>query len=81
MLDEQDQGTRIGVGVALGVVMLLLVGLLGWLTMRGGQPSAPAATRVVQAAAAVTPTSAAKRIVMRKPESPTGDGRQHHHRD
>jgi hypothetical protein len=42
MLDEQDQGTRIGVAVALGVVLLLIVGLLGWLTMRAGKaPSAP----------------------------------------
>ena len=29
MLDDQDQGTRVGVGVALGVVLLLVVGLLG----------------------------------------------------
>lgn len=43
MLDEQDQGTRIGVGVALGVVLLLLIALLGWLTMRSGaKPPAPA---------------------------------------
>lgn len=52
MLDEQDQGTRIGVGVALGVVLLLIVGLLGWLTMRGGKP--PAAEPAVVAAAAAT---------------------------
>jgi outer membrane protein OmpA-like peptidoglycan-associated protein len=49
MLDEQDQGTRIGVGVALGVVLLLVVGLVGWLTMRSAKaPAAPA----VQAASA-----------------------------
>jgi outer membrane protein OmpA-like peptidoglycan-associated protein len=54
MLDEQDQGTRIGVGVALGVVLLLIIGLLGWLTMRGGKaPAAPA----VQAAAAKAPAA------------------------
>ena len=52
MLDEQDQGTRIGVGVALGVVLLLIIGLLGWLTMRGGK--APAAKPAVVAAAAAT---------------------------
>jgi outer membrane protein OmpA-like peptidoglycan-associated protein len=52
MLDEQDQGTRVGVGVALGVVLLLIVGLLGWLTMRGGMAKAPAAPAVTQAAAA-----------------------------
>lgn len=54
MLDEQDQGTRIGVGVSLGVVLLLIVGLLGWLTMRGGKaPTAkPAAVAAVAALAA-----------------------------
>ncbi len=52
MLDEQDQGTRIGVGTALGVVLLLIIGLLGWLTMRGGKP--PAAKPAVAAAAAAT---------------------------
>ncbi|HVK32326.1 MAG TPA: OmpA family protein [Burkholderiaceae bacterium] len=51
MLDEQDQGTRIGVGVALGVVLLLVVGLLGWLTMRG------AARAPVPAAAAAAAES------------------------
>lgn len=50
MLDEQDQGTRIGVGVALGVVLLLIVGLLGWLTMRGAA-KAPAAAAVPAATA------------------------------
>ena len=53
MLDEQDQGTRIGVGVALGVVLLLIVGLLGWLTMRGGHKApATALAQAVQAAPA-----------------------------
>jgi outer membrane protein OmpA-like peptidoglycan-associated protein len=52
MLDEQDQGTRVGVVVALGVVLLLILGLLGWLTMRGGAAKAPAAPAVAQAAAA-----------------------------
>jgi outer membrane protein OmpA-like peptidoglycan-associated protein len=55
MLDEQDQGTRIGVGVALGVVLLLIVGLLGWLTMRGGH-KAPA-TALAQAVQAVPVTA------------------------
>jgi hypothetical protein len=56
MLDEQDQGTRIGVAVALGVVLLLIVGLLGWLTMRGAKvPSAPETrTAVVAPAPAIT---------------------------
>jgi outer membrane protein OmpA-like peptidoglycan-associated protein len=54
MLDEQDQGTRIGVGVSLGVVLLLVVGLLGWLTMRGHKaPAAP----TVQAASAKAPAA------------------------
>ena len=57
MLDEQDQGTRIGVGTALGVVLLLIIGLLGWLTMRGGKP--PTAKPAVVAAAAATATAAA----------------------
>jgi outer membrane protein OmpA-like peptidoglycan-associated protein len=52
MLDEQDQGTRIGVGVALGVVLLLVVGLLGWLTIRG------AARAPVPAAAAAAAAEA-----------------------
>jgi outer membrane protein OmpA-like peptidoglycan-associated protein len=61
MLDEQDQGTRIGVAVALGVVLLLVVGLLGWLTMRGGH-KAPAtalaqAMRAAPAAGVQAPTT------------------------
>jgi outer membrane protein OmpA-like peptidoglycan-associated protein len=54
MLDEQDQGTRIGVGVSLGVVLLLIVGLVGWLTMRGHK--APAAPSVQTASAKATTT-------------------------
>lgn len=54
MLDEQDQGTRIGVGVALGVVLLLIIGLLGWLTMRGGI-SKPATAPMASAAAPAAP--------------------------
>lgn len=40
MLDEQDQGTRIGVGVALGVALLVAIGLSLWLALRssGAQP-------------------------------------------
>jgi hypothetical protein len=59
MLDEQDQGTRIGVAVALGVVLLLIVGLLGWLTMRGAKaPSAPEVRTAVAAPAPVTAVTA-----------------------
>lgn len=51
MLDEQDQGTRIGVGVALGVALLVAVGLSLWLAVRGAKappkpPGAAAATEV-----------------------------------
>jgi outer membrane protein OmpA-like peptidoglycan-associated protein len=59
MLDEQDQGTRIGVGVALGVVLLLIISLLGWLTMRGGK--APATATAVASAA---PAAAATPVVV-----------------
>ena len=62
MLDEQDQGTRIGVGVALGVVLLLIIGLLGWLTMRGGKPPAAKPAVVAAAAAAATATPAAPAV-------------------
>lgn len=41
MMDEQDQGTRIGVGVAVSVALLVAIGLSLWLAMRGG-PKAPA---------------------------------------
>ena len=44
MLDEQDQGTRIGVGVALGVALLVAIGLSLWLSMRGTQKAPPAPT-------------------------------------
>lgn len=78
MLDEQDQGTRIGVGVALGVVLLLIVGLLGWLTMRGGHKApATALARAVQAAPAAALQAEGikpERIAVRKPESTTGHG-------
>jgi hypothetical protein len=59
MLDEQDQGTRIGVAVALGVVLLLIVGLLGWLTMRAGKAhSAPEVRTAVAAPAPVAAVTA-----------------------
>lgn len=44
MLDEQDQGARIGVVTALGVALLVAIGLVMWLSLRGGPPPAkPAA--------------------------------------
>jgi outer membrane protein OmpA-like peptidoglycan-associated protein len=63
MLDEQDQGTRIGVGVALGVVLLLIVSLLGWLTMRGGKAPA-AAPAVASAAPSAAPSAALAAVVV-----------------
>ena len=66
MLDEQDQGTRIGLALALGVVLLLIVGLLLWLKMRGGHKAPATALQ----ADGIAP----ERIALRKPESTTGDG-------
>jgi autotransporter translocation and assembly factor TamB len=81
MLDEQDQGARIGVAVALGVVLLLIVGLLGWLTMRGGHkaPATALAQAVHVAPAAIKQAEgiASERIALRKPESTTVDGSSH----
>ncbi len=72
MLDEQDQGTRIGVGVSLGVVLLLIVGLLGWLTMRGGKPQAAKPAAVAAAAATATaPAAAAGDVFVDAPLSGT----------
>jgi outer membrane protein OmpA-like peptidoglycan-associated protein len=51
MMDEQDQGTRIGVGVALGVALLVAIGLSLWLSMRGTQ-KAPAASTIAAVAEA-----------------------------
>jgi outer membrane protein OmpA-like peptidoglycan-associated protein len=67
MLDEQDQGTRIGVGVALGVVLLVIVGLLGWLTMRSGH-KAPA-TALAQAAPAATVPAPTAAVAPAAPET------------
>lgn len=49
MLDDQDEGTRIGVWVALGVVAMLLFGLIFGLAWRSLKPHAP--KPAVQAAA------------------------------
>lgn len=51
MLDQEDEGTRIGVWVALGVVFFVLVGVIGGLVLRQIQGKAPAAP-TVQAVAA-----------------------------
>lgn len=50
MLDAEDEGTRIGVAVALGVVFALLIGLVGGLALRQAQrgtPSAPASAETL----------------------------------
>lgn len=49
MMDEQDQGTRIGVGVALGVALLVAIGLSLWLVMRSAKtPKSPEAATATE---------------------------------
>ena len=43
MLDQEDEGTRIGVWVALGVVFFVLVGVIGGLVLRQTHSKAPTA--------------------------------------
>lgn len=43
MLDQEDEGTRIGVWVALGVVFFVLVGVIGGVVVRHMNGKAPAA--------------------------------------
>jgi outer membrane protein OmpA-like peptidoglycan-associated protein len=59
MLDEQDQGTRIGVGVAVSMALLVTIGMSLWLAVRGGAktPSASTSAQAVQAAAAPAMTT------------------------
>ncbi|GAP38805.1 OmpA family protein [Piscinibacter sakaiensis] len=54
MLDQEDEGTRIGVWVALSVVFVVVVGLIGGLVLRQlhGKAGAPAAA--VSASASAT---------------------------
>lgn len=56
MLDELDDGARIGVWTALGVVAFLLFGLLGGLAIRQMGNKAPAPATVAAAPAAVVVT-------------------------
>jgi outer membrane protein OmpA-like peptidoglycan-associated protein len=58
MLDDQDEGARIGVWVALGVVALLLFGLVTGLAWRSIKPQ-PAAPGAAVSAAADAATGAA----------------------
>lgn len=52
MLDEMDDGARIGVTAALGVVMLLLFGLIGGLAFKSLHAKAAVAAAKAQAPAA-----------------------------
>jgi outer membrane protein OmpA-like peptidoglycan-associated protein len=62
MLDDQDEGTRIGVWVTLGVVALLLFGLITGLAWRSVKdkpaPAKPAAVAAAPAAPAAADTEA-----------------------
>jgi outer membrane protein OmpA-like peptidoglycan-associated protein len=60
MLDQEDEGTRIGVWVALGVVFFVLAGVLGGVVLRQmsdkhGRTAAPSAPAVAAAPAAAEP--------------------------
>jgi uncharacterized SAM-binding protein YcdF (DUF218 family) len=52
MLDQEDEGTRIGVWVALAVVFVVIVGLIGGLTLRKLHARAAAPTAMTAPAAA-----------------------------
>lgn len=53
MLDQEDEGTRIGVWVVLGVVFFVLTGLIGGLALRQLHAGKAAASPVAAAATAV----------------------------
>jgi flagellar motor protein MotB len=53
MLDQEDEGTRIGVWVALGVVFFVLVGVIGGLVVRQAHHKAPPKAAAVAAADAL----------------------------
>lgn len=65
MLDDQDEGTRIGVWVALGVVAMLLFGLIFGLVIRSTKDKASAAP----AAAIAAPAAAGADAVLDLPLS------------
>jgi outer membrane protein OmpA-like peptidoglycan-associated protein len=52
MMDENDDGTRVGLWVVIGIITLLLFGLIGGLAIRSLHAKQPAAKPVVAAAAA-----------------------------
>ena len=71
MLDDLDEGARIGLWTALGVVALLLFGLFGDPTMNADL--ARERSKNVREALKVAGVAPA-RIALRRPESTTGDG-------
>jgi outer membrane protein OmpA-like peptidoglycan-associated protein len=52
MMDENDDGARVGLWVVIGIITLLLFGLIGGLAIRSLHAKQPAAKPVVAAAAA-----------------------------
>lgn len=69
MLDDHDEGARIGVWVALGIVALLLFGLVGGLAWRSVKSPAPAAKAVASAPAAATAAAPGGDVVLDVPLS------------
>ena len=55
MLDQEDEGVRVGVWTVLGVVALLLFGLIGGLAIRAQKVSTATSTPVAGVMPAVTP--------------------------
>lgn len=69
MLDDHDEGARIGVWVALGIVALLLFGLVGGLAWRSVKAPAPAAKAVTAAPAAASASAPGGDVVLDVPLS------------
>lgn len=68
MLDELDDGARIGVWTALGVVAFLLFGLLGGLALKTlGDKARPSAVAAAPAAATAAPGAAADDVLIDAP--------------
>src|SRR3990167_9984040 len=51
MMDENDDGARVGLWVVIGIITLLLFGLIGGLAIRSMHAKQPAAKPVAAAAA------------------------------
>jgi outer membrane protein OmpA-like peptidoglycan-associated protein len=58
MTDDGDDGARVGLWVALGVITLLLFGLIGGLVIRQSHHKSTPATKVTAAAASMAPAAA-----------------------